>query len=562
MGDSARPFGFGVERMEIEELDSGKKDWMAWAKSPLWPWVGSMLSGVLLAAGFPGTGSSESIVYMALVPLMFAAQMVSPRRAIGLGFFSGAIFFLLTLGWLHNLTGTVDTFGMKLSALLGYAVLSLYCALYFIPFSWTVSACVHHWGTDSFRSNLRTMFSATVVWVASEYLRSTLFTGFPWNALGISQYKSPAIIQVAEWGGVYLVSACIVWMNAAIFVTLLQYFQGVRSKKYRPHVELMLGLFPLALCVAHGFGTLVNRPIIFGKPLRVTLIQPNISQRDKWSNEKEAHIRTRLEELTQTAARLGPTDLVIWPETALPDFVRISLESQQLVRRMVQLGSPLLVGGLDIFLVDGERAYSNSSILFGTNGTMLAKYDKQHLVPFGEYVPFHRLLGKFSPVEVDLRPGTQSTLMELPDAPPFSSLICFEDTVAPLAVKAVRGGARWLVNQSNDAWFDPSAESEQHLAHAVFRCVENRVPMARCCNSGISCVIDAYGNIIRPLPARTSGFRTLQIQPRPIGLAKTLYTFHGDIFAKVSLLAAATLLFALRFQGRKKTIRHSEENAG
>jgi apolipoprotein N-acyltransferase len=517
------------------------------------PLLGSLLSAILLASAFPGSGGNESIIFLALVPLMFSVYSASAKKAALLGLLSGFLFFLITLSWLHNLTHMVPGIGLKASALLGYALLALYCALYFIPFTLMVSACSRRWGIATLRGNLRTMFAVTSVWVASEYLRSILFTGFAWNPLGVSQYQSLAIVQIADLGGIYLISACIVWMNTALFITLRQYAQGIRNRKYRPHLELMLGLLPLALSVAYGFNILVNRPPLLGESVRATLIQPNIPQSEKWDAQKDQQIRERLESLTQTAALLGPTDLIIWPETALPDFPRSSHSSQQLLRRVVDLGSPLLVGCMDFsFSEEGKRSYYNSSILFGTNGMQIAKYDKQHLVPFGEYVPFPKLMGSFTPVDVNFTPGTESSLLAVPQKPPFSVLICFEDTVAPLALKAVRNGARWLVNQSNDAWFDPSSQSEQHLAHAVFRCIENRVPMARCCNSGISCTINPYGEVVRPIQPRAAGFGLVEIRPRPIGLPSTFYTQNGDAFAKFSLIAAATAIFVLRVQGRRK----------
>jgi apolipoprotein N-acyltransferase len=525
-------------------------------ESPLLPVFGSLLSGVLLALSFPGYGNS-SLAFMGLVPLLFAVQSASGRKAALLGLLSGFVFFMGSLHWLHNLTGTVSGFGLKASALLGYAVLALYCALYFIPASVTLALCCRRWGVRSWRTNLRMMFSVTMVWTGSEYLRSFLFTGFPWNPLGVSQYANPVLIQVAEWGGVYMVSACLVWMNTAIFITLRQYTHGLRLKKYRPHAELMLGMLPVALSAAYGLNTLFNRPTLY-ETVRVALVQPNIPQTEKWDEQKNQDILDRLEELTGTVTRLEGLDLIIWPETALPDFVRISRSSQALVKRMAGQGVPLLVGSMDVVFSESSRTYYNSSMLFGTNGVELAKYDKQHLVPFGEYVPFPNLMRKFTPIDVDFGGGTQSTLFPLRGKASFSALICFEDTVAPLAVKAVRSGARWLVNQTNDAWFDPSAQSEQHLAHAVFRCIENRVPMARCCNTGVTCIIDAYGHVQRTLDVRIKGFTTGELQPRPVGMEKTFYTRNGDAFAKFSLLAGATVIFVLRSKGWKRRRKAGE----
>ncbi|MEN8255606.1 MAG: apolipoprotein N-acyltransferase [Verrucomicrobiota bacterium] len=516
-------------------------------QSPALPVLGSILSGILLALGFPGFGKS-TVVFAALVPLMFAVQSASVKKAAWLGLLCGFVFFMTSLSWLCNLFGMVEGVWLGLSALLGYAVLALYCALYFIPFAIAVSLGVRRWGASNGLRNIQLMFAFTMVWVGAEYLRGIVLTGFPWNPLGVSQYANTTIIQVAEWGGVSVVSAYIVWMNAGIFFTVRQYTHRESGTKYRPHFELMIGILPIALSLMSGMNLLLDLPKKT-RPLNVALVQPNISQAEKWDAEKVQQIRNTLEELTETVARIEGIDLIIWPETALPDYVRVSPSSQALVGRMVELGFPLLAGAMDLSISDSGHTYYNSSILFGTNGAEIAKYDKQHLVPFGEYVPFPGLMKKFTPIEVDCGAGTESTLMPLEGKAPFSVLICFEDIVAPLAARAVRNGARWLVNQTNDAWFDPGPQSEQHLAQAVFRCIENRVPMARCCNTGVTCIIDAYGNVTRNLDPRTSGFTVNEIHPRPAGLEKTFYTRNGDAFAKASLLAAATVVFVLRFKG-------------
>ncbi len=519
-------------------------------KSPFLPLFGSILSGILLALSFPTYGNS-TLIFAALVPLMFAVHAASVKKAAGLGLLSGFVFFIMSLSWLQNLTGMVEGLGLKASALLGYGILALYCALYFIPFAVTVAAGTRLWAGNNLRKNIRFMFALTMVWVGSEYLRGLLFTGFPWNPLGVSQYANPSIIQIAEWGGVHIVSAYIVWMNAGLFITFRQYTHGTRARKYRPHYELMIGILPVALSVAYGINVLFNLPQFY-EGVNVALIQPNIPQPEKWDAEKEQEIRDRLEELTNAATQRIGLDLIIWPETAVPDFVRISQPSYSLVKRMSAKGVPILVGSMDVHQTNAGQIFHNSSILFGTNGLEIATYNKQHLVPFGEYVPFSKVLGRFTPVDVNFRAGTESTIIPLHGAASFSSLICFEDIVAPLAMKATRAGARWLVNQSNDAWFDPSSQSEQHLAHAIFRCLENRIPMARCCNTGVTCIIDAYGNVNRTLDVRTKGFSTGVITPRPVGLEKTFYTRHGNVFGKVALFGGAIVFFVLYSAGRKR----------
>jgi apolipoprotein N-acyltransferase len=527
-------------------------------QSPWLPIFGSILSGILLALAFPGFGN-PTVIFVALVPLMFAVQSASVKKAAWLGLLSGFVFFLMSLSWLSNLTDRVEGIGLQLSAMLGYAMLALYCALYFIPFAIAVALGTKKWAGDNLRNNLRFMFAVTVVWVGSEYLRGMLLTGFPWNQLGVSQYSNLSIIQIAEWGGVSAISAYIVWMNAGIFLTFRQYTHGNRTRTYKPHFELMLGVMPVALSVAHGMNVLFNRPAFY-EGITVALVQPNVEQEAKWDDAMDQQIRVRLEELTSSAARLNEVDIIIWPETAVPDFVRTSRSSYELIQRVTTEGIPVLVGTMDVdFGAEGHRTYSNSSILYGRGGMELGKYDKQHLVPFGEYVPFPGLFRKFTPLDVDFVHGAGSTVIPLDGKASFSVLICFEDIVAPLARNATLSGARWLVNQTNDAWFDPSAQSEQHIAHAVFRCIENRIPMARCCNSGVTGIIDAYGQIDRKLGPMTKGFTTGVLAPRPMGMEQTFYTRKGNIFAKASTLAGVLVFFVLRPNSWKKRKKKNED---
>jgi len=513
------------------------------------PIVCSLLSGLMLALAFPGTGWTE-LSWVGLVPLMLAARAVQPRRAVFLGWLAGAVFFLLSLFWLSNLAHTVEGIGFKAVSILSYVLLSFYCAVFFVPLSVLISIWTKRWGTAHWLSNLLLMIAASAVWTGSEYLRSVLFTGFPWNLLGVCHYQNHQLIQIAQWGGVYAVSALVVWMNTAIFVTVTQYTLQDRLRKYRAHTELMFGLILVALAWATGLHLFFNRPKP-EPPIRLALIQPNIPQLEKWRLDHTRKIYSQLETLTRTASRVEDIDLVIWPETTLPDFIRISQTSQRLIKKLAALGTPLLVGSMDVIFGE-KQTYFNSSMLYETNGIMQAKYDKQHLVPFGEYVPFPGLLRKFTPIDADFAAGNVSTKFQLRKLAPFSVLICFEDTIPSLAAKAVRGGARWLVNQTNDAWFDPSAQSEQHLAHAVFRCIENRVPMARCCNTGISCIIDSYGVIERALAARKSGFSTKELYPAPARFTPTFYTRYGDVFAKICLAVAVGVFMFLGSKSWKK----------
>ena len=448
------------------------------------------------------------------------------------------------------MTNTVDAWVFRLGT--GGALLFIvsYCALYFIPFGVAAAWCGRVWHDGSFLKNIRIMMFMTVLWTGLEYVRGTLFTGFGWNALGISQYANPATIQVAEWGGVALISAVIVWMNMGVFLTIRQYVQHRSVKKYRPHFELMLGLIPLALSVAFGMQVLFRASEV-GAPVQIGLIQPNIPQTARRDAQLIRETRERLETLSSAALRMNEVELLVWPETALPDYVRLSFSSRALVNRLTSNGVPLLVGTMDFSEGAQERALHNSALLFDGGKEPVGTYHKQHLVPFGEYVPFPNVLRSLSPLDVDFTAGEASTIFALPGKAPFSVLICFEDTIGALARKAVQGGARWLINQTNDAWFDPSSQSEQHLAHAVFRCVENRVPMVRSCNTGVTAIIDSFGRVNRRLKPQTSGFLVGTIYPASVEKQATQYTKLGDRIAQAMMVAGGVVFLLLGWRAHK-----------
>jgi apolipoprotein N-acyltransferase len=224
------------------------------------------------------------------------------------------------------------------------------------------------------------------------------------------------------------------------------------------------------------------------------------------------------------------------------------------VNRLTRDEIPLLVGTMDFSDGPQGRELHNSSLLFDGSLEAVGTYHKQHLVPFGEYVPFPNLFRSMSPLDVDFTAGEASTLFRLPEKAPFSVLICFEDTMGALARRAVQGGARWLINQTNDAWFDPSFQSEQHLAHAIFRCVENRVPMVRSCNTGVTSIIDSFGRVNRRLEPQTSGFLVGTVHPALQEQKQTHYTRWGDRFAQAMGVAGGVALLLLGWRVRKLRI--------
>ncbi|NCC52841.1 MAG: apolipoprotein N-acyltransferase [Spartobacteria bacterium] len=497
-------------------------------------WAGPVLTGLGLAAAFPPF-EIKDLAWLCMAPLMISAAKTGIGKAARLGFVSGLVFWLFSIHWITHVT------------YMGWMTLAAYCALYFIPLPVVVSWWVGRYGTTRPLLNIGLMLLCVLTWVGFEYLRSVLLTGFPWNPVGVSQHANITIIQVARLGGVYAVSAVVLWVNAAFAVTALRYIEKRGRLGRHWHPELMAGVLVWACVHSYGWRTVRDyNPET--TPFRVALVQPNIPQVNKWTLEYVETIYSRLRSITAAASHVPEVDLIVWPETAVPDDVRSSVPSYNLVMDLCENGVPILVGSMDTERTDeGVSRYYNSSFLFDREGRIVDAYDKQHLVLFGEYVPYHHrfpFISSFSPIEASFSPGTTATVFRVEEGGvPFAVLICFEDTLPGLSRKAVRNGARVLINQTNDAWFDVSSGSRQHMLHCIFRCVENGVPAVRATNTGLTCFIDPLGRVPENnrYPILTDGFIVRAVEAPREPFMQTLYTRTGDIFAVGSLIPAIGL---------------------
>jgi len=516
------------------------------APRTLLPWFGAILSGILLWSAFPPWEISEA-AWFGLVPLVLAVRGAGSRRSWQLGLVTGLAFWLPGIWWISHVT------------LLGWIVLSAYCSIYLSVFAWFVNMWLRKWGAARWGRNVLLMLAGTAAWVSTEYARSVLCTGFPWNTLGISQYGIATVRQLAEWGGVYAVSAVLVVFNFGIATTFFRYRESTIRLGRSAHPELCIGLLVMAMAVAMGMRTLMARDGTLTTPAHIGVVQTDIPQIDKWTADTIPLIYERLETLTRELGQREHLDLIIWPETALPDEVLHSDRSYALVQELVVNQVPILVGTMDSFARESDERifHLNSSMLFHTTGRITYRYDKQHLVMWGEYVPFEEalpFLWALTPNDASFTPGEKSVVFELAmPAIEFSTLICFEDALPYLSRRAVANGARLLINQTNDAWFERSAASRQHMTHCVFRCIENRVPAVRCANTGISCFIDANGNVQKELKDDTGSTFSQGVLSHWIFVPKadhplTFYTRRGDVFAWVCLGITLGTLIVIRLR--------------
>jgi apolipoprotein N-acyltransferase len=503
----------------------------------------------LLAASFPLL-NVEFLAWGSFVPLFFNLQNKSKPRIFFLSFLTGVFFWLGTIYWLIHVTVP------------GMLLLALYLGIYFGIFGLIAAPALR-----LLPIFLQVLF-VPAVWVLLEYLRSHLLSGFPWALLGYSQYLNLPVIQIADITGAWGVSFLVMMVNVAVFSVLGAWCSvlGVSEKGKKGKGRITLGgvlkeygivLLCLAITLVYGYFKLIS--IHSGKHsslLKVSVVQGNIPQELKWDIRSRTPIINKYIELTTAAISRKP-DLIIWPEAALP----VVPEEEQLyferVRDFVkEIKIPLLLGAVTL----NNESYYNSALLLSADGQVRQMYHKLHLVPFGEYVPLRKtlpFLARIVPIG-DISSGREYTVFSspqhpaligiargvLPSAAPstehlFSVLICFEDLFPELSRVFVQKGARFLVVMTNDAWFGKSSAAHQHCAASVLRAVENRRPVVRSANTGISGFIDPAGKIASVVMDSAGESRfidgCLTREVAPGAEHMSFYTRAGDVFVVVCI---------------------------
>lgn len=499
----------------------------------------AVAAGGLLALAFPTPGWA---VWAWLAPglMLLAALGASPGRAFKLGYLAGLAHHLIALRWLLNIP-------FPAGAVAGWLALSAYLALYpalwvwvcgrLLPrlpaFPWPAvgSAAASGFPTQpnpaarvaALAWSQRAVWAllCACAWVALEMLAGHLFTGFPWNPLGVSQYRLLPLIQIAAVTGVPGVSFLVAWTSVALLVAGLVLTARVRGeageRKPRWHSTMpglprgggMTGLagFRLGLLTEMGLpllavfgvtlwgtGRLVQSPP-GGRELQMVLVQPSIPQRLIWDPRESTNRFAQLLELTRLALETRP-DLVVWPEAALPPLDEAGYRA---LSELIAAHRVWMVLGADDAepRADGGHDFYNTAVLFGPDGEYRASYRKQRLVIFGEYVPLEQwlpFLRHLTPIEGSFTPGPGPVTLVLTNPPArFSPLICFEDVFARGVRRHVEPETDFLLNLTNDGWFGESAAQWQQAVHAAFRAVETGRPLVRCTNNGLTCWVDERG---------------------------------------------------------------------
>ncbi|MBU1486634.1 apolipoprotein N-acyltransferase, partial [bacterium] len=373
-------------------------------------------------------------------------------------------------------------------------------------------------------SKVRTLplIFAPLLWTSLEYLSSLGPLGFPWGALAYSQTKNLALIQMAEFTGIFGISFLVVLLNLA-------FLKLVRERKV---LSLLLPVFLILACYLYGFRTL-SKPL-GPKDLKVAVVQGSFDTDLNWGEIKEEIYRD-LARLTREAEDTSPS-LTVWTETVVSDYLVLR---PNLVRRFSQLTKGSLLTGAHHF--EGEKYYNSAFLI--SEGKILGRYDKLHLVPFGELIPLEGIfpfLRRLLPECGNFSAGDELTLLDLKEHK-FGVLICFEDFFGSLSRRFVKRGADFLVNVTNDDWSKSKTSHLQHLSGSIFRAIENRVYLVRAGNTGVSAIIDPYGRIEKRLKIYTQGTLSGEISK---GTKKTFYTKYGDLFSLICLCLTLLLLLS------------------
>jgi len=485
----------------------------------------AVAGGLVLALAFPPL-DLEFLGWIGLVPLLLACRGLPPRAAFGVGWLGGAVFYLAIVYWVAHTIGAYSAVPFALAVailLLMVSVLACYTGAFTAGIAWLDAR------------GLPAVWLAPPLWVGLEWLRSWFFIGFPWASLGYSQYRYHDLVQMAEVTGVYGISAVLVLFNAVAVAVLAERGPGLR--RLAPALVLLtLVVTVLPLAGRRRVAALADRA---AGHVRVALVQGNVEQDHKWDPAYQDETLARYRQLTRATLAAHP-DLVVWPETATPFFFQEPGPLRQEILDLAAESRASLLFGSPAYLQNRAGALQelNRAYLVSPDGREVATYDKIQLVPFGEYVPFQSVLFFVQRLVVaigDVVPGSDPTVFQIP-AGRFGVLICYEDIFPALTRRFVAGGADFLVNVTNDAWFGRTSAPYQHLAQATLRAVEYRVPLVRVANTGISAVVDPDGRIRWQGPLYQVVEHVEEVAWPGV---RTFYTRFGDVFAWACALVTA-----------------------
>jgi apolipoprotein N-acyltransferase len=546
----------------------------------------AVMAGLLLAAAFPNP-SIAGFAWIAPGLMLAAAFGQRGAECFRVGYVAGLAFWLASLYWLCLIPVT----GLPI---LGWVLLAAYNALFQGTWVWLCWKCFPvsprsrrrqespsepEPGTRTTAtvsqslltpaatiletprlSRLRWALLCAALWVALEMLRSRFLSGFPWSLLGVSQFQMPPLLQISSFTGVYGVSFLVAWTSVSLFCAGAALLGRRRvetealnePKPFRPpsfvSVELIAPLLVVAVVFAIGYHRITHAPEAT-RTLRLTSIQPSIPQTAIWDRAQNEQRFADLLALSERALT-NPTDVLLWPEAALPELNEASFIA--LTNLAVRHNVAFIFGADDVQPRPGatredDLQWFNSAWLLSPRGYVADTYHKRRLVIFGEYIPLVKVLPFlkwFTTITGNFTAGREPAQFPLREAGIIAApLICFEDVFPHGAREHVNEQTDLLVNLTNDGWFGEGAEQWQHAANSVFRAIENGRPLVRSCNNGLTCWVDEFGRIRQPFRDERGsiygpGFATFTVPLQTAPHSRTFYNRHGDVFGWACVVMA------------------------
>jgi len=490
----------------------------------------AMLLGAVSATALPPLNLVPLLIpaFTGLLWLLDGARQ--PRRAAFIGWSFGFGHMAAGLYWV-GIAFLVDA--ARFGLIMPFAVAGLAAGMALFP-----TLAVYAMAATGWRGPTRVVLLATT-WLAVEWLRAWVFTGFPWNLMGTVWDFSPAMLQLAAATGVWGLSWLTVLVAAAPAVLAESRGRGART--------FVIAVFTIVALVGVGGALRLAAAPVLGvavvPDVRLRLVQASIPQALKWAPEMR---RRNVDQQRRLSLRPGPAPIthVIWPETAVPYLLDQDPNLRRVLAEIVPPDGLLITGAPRFTEEAGVSRLRNSLLALDGRGDIVAAFDKYHLVPFGEYTPFRGLLGalKLTVGSTDFTPGPGPVTLALPGLPAVSPMICYE-AIFPGQVVAPGDRPGWLLNITNDGWFGISSGPYQHFAGARLRAVEEGLPLVRAANSGISAMVDPYGRVVGRLGLGQIGVLDAAL-PLPIA-GGTPYARLGNwvvLFLTFASLASTLIL--------------------
>jgi len=521
-----------------------------------WRWMLAYVAATFFAFPQPLGDTFVLDLGLVLAPaapalLLVALRGLTPSRALKVGFVAGWLAHAALLHWAYVAT-VVYGHAPVVVGLLAPFGMSLYVAPFIAGFAWVAALLAQR--------GLANPFLLAAAWTTFEWLRSWVLTGFTWGGLGYAWHES-SLLPLAAGGGVYALTF------GAALVGALVASRG-RGARWAGGVAIalhvgLLGLLALPRITRHYVYELYD-PLPSERLIVVAALQGNIDQGRKWDSRAFEETLLAYEDLTRRAAADG-AQLIAWPETAVPAPLAYPDLHDRIASLAREVRTPLIVGavGLDFDAQGRPTAHYDSAFLFSHEGVLLDRYDKTHLVPFGEYLPLRPLLGRFvkalatGSISSDVSEGDRVRAIDVPLADGTTIRvgvpICYELILPDLVRRFAADGAQLLVGITNDAWYGRTGSPYQFLAMTAMRSAETGLPGVRAANTGVSAVIHSDGRLQSQtrIFERDLVYGAVAVSSAPV--RRTFYTRHGDLFAHLCTAATVLASFVALIRGRKKS---------